>query len=382
MKKAICLIIVLAMALFNGCKIPIEDISDENGLGSIDVNRENEDTDDKSVAVKNVTHTKAPEGGTNEDDDSENESKDDNEDSSADDNKSEVSDQYIYVTVYYKDGDNLLVPLTRRIKKEEGIAKAALNSMVKNEENSNEIKDLGLYTVLPEGTSILGMNIKDGTAIVDFNSNILNYEDSSAEKSIVAGVVYCLTEFSTIKGVRFLINGREQESLKYGTDISDVMSRENVLINSDKVNLAQKVKKVDIYRYKYLGDKNEYIIPFSIEYIGVEEEKLPAEIIRMLAVKPEEQSISTQIPEGTELIDSRINNSTIVLNFNKKIKSYGGGSAREMGILNQILYTMKQIRGIDRVKILIEGKEDTLPEGTDLSKEFVLPSHINKRDII
>jgi germination protein M len=365
MKKIMCLILVLAIAVLSGCKIPIEEINDANGLEGLDVNKEIEDKDDESVAVKGAVHTEEPEGSKDE------EYYDELED----------PDEYIYVTVYYKDGDNLLVPLTRRIKKEEGIAKAALGCMVGNGENSDVIKDLGLYTVLPEGTLIRGMNIKDGTAIVDFNSNILNYEDVSAEKNIVAGIVYCLTEFSTIKGVKFQIDGREQESLKFGTDVSKDLSRENVLINSDKVNLAEKVKKVDIYRYKYLDEKYEYILPFSIEYIGVEEEKLPAEIIRMLAVKPEDQKITTQIPDGTELIGSRIDNSILVLDFNKKIKSYGG-SAREAGILNQILYTMKQIKGIDRVKILIEGKEDSLPEGTDLSKEIVLPMQINKKDII
>ena len=368
MKKIICFIIVLAITFLSGCKIPIEQIDDANDLEGLNANKEIEDTDDEFVVVKGAVHTEEPKDSKNEADDNE-------------DYELEDPGEYIHVTVYYKDGDNLLVPLTRRIKKEEGIAKAALGCMVKNDENSDEIKDLGLYTVLPEDTSILGMNIKDGTAIIDFNSNILNYEDASAEKNIVAGIVYCLTEFNTIKDVKFLIDGREQESLKFGTDVSKVMSRENILINSDKVNLAEKVKKVDVYRYKYLDGENEYILPFSIEYIGVEEEKLPTEIVRMLATKPEEQKITTQIPDGTGLIDSRVDNSTLVLNFNKKIKSYGG-SAREAGILNQILYTMKQIKGIDRVKILIEGKEDSLPEGTDLSKEIMLPLQINKKDIM
>ena len=60
MKKIMCLILVLAIAVLSGCKIPIEEINDANGLEGLDVNKEIEDKDDESVAVKGAVHTEEP----------------------------------------------------------------------------------------------------------------------------------------------------------------------------------------------------------------------------------------------------------------------------------------------------------------------------------
>ena len=53
----------------------------------------------------------------------------------------------------------------------EGIGRAALGSLVDNDELRVELAEKGLRASLPEGTEILGMTINDGLAKVDFNSN-------------------------------------------------------------------------------------------------------------------------------------------------------------------------------------------------------------------
>jgi len=47
--------------------------------------------------------------------------------------------------------------------------------------------------------------------------------------------------------------------------------------------------------------------------------------------------------------------------------------------LKQILYSMKQLKNIEKIRILIEGKKDHLPEGTDISGEMLLPVEINRQ---
>lgn len=380
MKRIICLIIVLSVTFLYGCQIPTDKITeDETSVSSLNGGKEvmnpegtiNSEgiTGGNTSGIDNNT-LGGKDNGALGDVDTMGESERKEEDG-------KKEETMIAVTAYYRDSDNQLIPLTRDIYKEEGIAKAALKSMVGSDLNRNAIEPLGLYTVLPEGTEILGMNIKDGIATIDFNDRILDYQDEAAENSIVAGVVYCLTEFKTIDGVKILIEGMEKESLKYGTDISNTLGRDNVLINSDKVNLADKLKKVDVYLFKYINGKNEFILPVSMEYIGVSENQLPGEIIRMLSAKPSNERIYSQIPSGVEVLDSKIEESLLVLNLNKEIKNYGG-TAREEGILKQILYSMKQIKGIDRIQILIEGKKDNLPEGTEISRELLLPTEINR----
>jgi len=61
------------------------------------------------------------------------------------------------------------------------------------------------------------------------------------------------------------------------------------------------------------------------------------------------------------VLGSRIEGNLLILDFNKEIKNYGG-TAREEGILKQILYSMKQLKNIEKIRILIEGKKDHLPK--------------------
>jgi germination protein M len=70
----------------------------------------------------------------------------------------------------------------------------------------------------------------------------------------------------------------------------------------------------------------------------------------------------------------------LTINVNNAVKSYGGGNAREEGIINQVLYTMKQIDGVRWVKLLIDGKESELPEGTDIKNNLLVPEFINVKD--
>ncbi|HOM01964.1 MAG TPA: GerMN domain-containing protein [Acetivibrio sp.] len=380
MKKLTCVIIALLITFLYGCQIPTDkSTEDENGINSSNIDKEVINLDDAMNAENAAGYNDAEDLGTLSNDTDKRvlgtvgPSAGNGENEEKSEEKSKIA-----VTVYYRDSDNHLIPITRDIYKEEGIAKASLKCMIDNDLNRSEVKTLGLYPVFPEGTEILGMNIKDGIATVDFNSSILEYKDKAAENNIVAGIVYCLTEFKTIDGVKILIEGMEKEKLQYGTDISGILDRDNVLINSDKVNLADKLKKADIYMFKYINDKNEFILPVSMEYIGVSKEQLPGEIIRMLALKPANERIYSLIPSGVEVLGSRIEEGLLTLDLNKEIKNYGG-TAREEGILKQILYSMKQLKNVDRIRILIEGKKDHLPEGTDISGELLIPAEINRQ---
>lgn len=359
MKKFFLLGLVMLTVLLSGCQIPVDKIVSDN-------------PEDKKVNATTAEPKKTDDINSIKED-SRNEAPKETAASPG------ITTGMIEVTVYYKDQKGVLIPVTRSIKKEEGIAKAVLRSMVDNETNRGQAKDYGLIPVFPENTDVKGISIKEEIATVDFNEHVLNYTDKKSEQSIVSAIVYALTEFKTIKGVKILINGKEYKTLKYGTDVSTVLSRKNILINAEKVNLEDKIKKVDIYLFKNINENTEYILPVSVGYIGVEEKDLPGEIIRQLLRKQDDGSFNSYLTQETELLESRIEKNLLILDFNSGIKSYGGGTARESAIIEQILYSMKQMEGVEKVQIMIEGKKGDLPEGSDISKPLPIPNGINKR---
>ncbi|NLL07285.1 MAG: GerMN domain-containing protein [Clostridiaceae bacterium] len=382
MKNFLCFLLITGVVLISGCKNPLSELDNiQTRIDNIETLKEQDliDVSDATEVSENSKDAKKDEIDRDVVSKVAKEDKPKTKEQVSDQNSSsdKTANEILTITAYYKDSENVLIPVTRKIEKEEGVAKAAIKTMIENETNREALRPLGLKPVLPEGTEILGINIENGIAIIDFNSKLLGYSTARDENNIITSIVYSLTEFETINAVRILINGYVKEELKYSGDISGTLKRDNILINSDKLNTDSKTMKLDVYLFKYLENKHEKLLPVSMEYIGVSKDKLPMEIVGSLSKEPKDPNLYTQMPENARLLDSSISDEVLTLNFSKEIKNYGGNS-REEGLIKQILYTMKQINGIKKIRILIEGKKDDLPEGTDISKPLLIPDKINK----
>ena len=68
-------------------------------------------------------------------------------------------------------------------------------------------RDGGLSTQIPRGTRLLGVSIENGVASVDFTSDYGAGAGSRSLQLRLAQVVYTLTQFPTVRAVRFELNG-------------------------------------------------------------------------------------------------------------------------------------------------------------------------------
>jgi len=360
MKRFILFILLLVMGIsFVSCTLPGID----KATGSDPEGNENEEMS------KDVLEDDTGESGTSEE--SSNVPKSEETVSNGSDGNTTTS-----ITLYYQDGMGYLIPVTRQIPKQEGIARAAVNGLIDNSQNREELMYYGLYPVIPKGTEVRGIDIDDGIAEIDFNENILNYESAKAERNIICSLVYTLTGFKTITGVKVLVNGINPDSLKFSTDVSGILDRGNILINTGKINLEEGVGKSDVYYIRQGIDQRSYYVPVSYEHDIVANEDKPAEIMDLYGREPGNNDLQSLIPKGTELTESSIEGDVLALNFNHSIKNYGG-TASEDAIIRQIMYSMKQIKGINKLRIAIEGERTHLPEGTDISRDLILPAYIN-----
>jgi hypothetical protein len=66
----------------------------------------------------------------------------------------------------------------------------------------------GLRSQIPAGTTLLGLRISSGTATVDLSSSFESAATPSAMPQRIAQVVYTLTQFPAVTGLRFEIDGR------------------------------------------------------------------------------------------------------------------------------------------------------------------------------
>jgi germination protein M len=162
--------------------------------------------------------------------------------------------------VYYQDNYGYLVPVTRTVPMEEGIARATLNLMVQGAYNDMEAARLGLRTVIPEGTDIeLDINA-EGVARINLGKNAMNCADAASEANMVSAVVQTLTEFPTVEKVTFLVGGMETEELTHGTSISGEFTRGTLNLESSASISPGEAKTVMLY---FPGDASSVLVPVT-----------------------------------------------------------------------------------------------------------------------
>jgi germination protein M len=291
--------------------------------------------------------------------------------SSADDKSS------LLLTLYYKNKEGLIVPVTRKVQKQEGLAKAAISGLIDDAVTREQLDYYGLSPVLPKGTKIKGINIKDKVAVIDFSKDFLNFSSKQDEQSAVSSIVYTLTGFTTVSDVKIRVEGKEMSTLKNGTDLSVLRNRNNTLVNAGDTELKDGCIKWDAY-YVADGSNNiNYLVPVSIQVPQSDLNGVPGLIFDELSKNPGDSAYFTSIPQGTKLLSFGQQGSTAVLDFSGDITKYGG-SAKEDSLLDQIYYTISQMKGIQKVKILVDGKEKAFPEGTEVASAKNIPLTFNK----
>lgn len=283
----------------------------------------------------------------------------------------------VLITLYYRTKEGLLVPVTRKVSKQEGLAKAAINGLVDQALTREQLDYYGLYPVLPKGTTIRGLSIKNGNAIIDFSKEFLNSANKNDEQMILSSVVYTLTGFKTISNVEIRVEGKTLDRLANGTDLSKICNRQNTFINTEETALKDGCVKCDLYYMVYGNKEQNYLMPVSKQIEKTEDNQIPIMMFSELVKKPSEAKYFTSFPEGTKLLSYDEQSGLVTMDFSSQICNYGG-SEKEQSLLNQIYYTVSQLKGIKSVKILIDGKENTLPEGTEVAAAKILPGTINK----
>lgn len=76
---------------------------------------------------------------------------------------------------------------------------------------------------------------------------------------------------------------------------------------------------------------------------------------------------SEVIPSQIEILSVQWNGRELIVDVSEEITSYGGGNATEYEVVSQLLAMAFSIPEVESFTLLIEGEEDHLPEGTQIS---------------
>lgn len=138
--------------------------------------------------------------------------------------KNEKVEKSLNVKVYYPDDSGTkLVEVDREIIVDDSVDKytAAVESLMEDPGEEN------LTTIFPKSAGIRSVTINGDLATVDFDGNIAKgfVGGSTGEEFLIGSIVNTLTNFPEIKRVKFLVDGKEIETLSGHMDLSLPLER-------------------------------------------------------------------------------------------------------------------------------------------------------------
>jgi germination protein M len=122
----------------------------------------------------------------------------------------EAANELVTYQVWWANDDGLFVSYRTQARTPR-VGTAAIEAVLEGPE-SFELEH-GLTTAVPEGTQLLGLTIDDAIARVDLTSEFESGGGSASMQMRLAQIVYTITQFPTVEGVVFSLDGEPVEVL-------------------------------------------------------------------------------------------------------------------------------------------------------------------------
>jgi len=113
----------------------------------------------------------------------------------------------IDLAVYLLRGGRL-VPVQRQVPATLAVARAAMTALLAGPTSAESAAPSSLTTLIPSGTQLLDIALANGVAVVDLTGQFESGGGAAAMFGRLAQVVYTLTQFPTVTGVTFRLDGQ------------------------------------------------------------------------------------------------------------------------------------------------------------------------------
>lgn len=270
----------------------------------------------------------------------------------------ENAGETVATVVYYQDGDNYLVPVTRQIPKTDGIAKATLSMMVKSPENDMQAARLGLRTVVPEGTTF-DIDIRDGRANVNLSKEALSCASAAEENLMVEAVTNTMMCFASVEEVTLQFDGQKRSKLTFGTDVSGVFASAAPNLESIET-FAEDAKQVSLY---FPSQTGRLLVPVTRTVYSNAD---PTTAMLELAKGPRDDSgLERALPETCGIKNVTMKDGIVTVDFTKEFASAMQSADGGRQAIRAILFTCSQFPGVQKVQVLVEGEKQELQPETE-----------------
>lgn len=192
----------------------------------------------------------------------------------------------------------------------------------------------GFRSIIPSGTEIKSIEIKEGLLKINFSKEILEIDESLEEK-MLESIVYSLTSIDGIKGILIYVEDELLTVLpKTNTNLPSILTRDLGVNKVYDIVNTKDITKTTVY---YIGKNNDdyYYVPVTkINNNGKDKVKI---IIDELSSGPIcEDNLMSFMNLNTELLNYEIIENNMYLTFNDSILN----NIEEKSILEEVVYSI------------------------------------------
>ncbi len=254
-----------------------------------------------------------------------------------------------------------IIPVRYPIPWEDGIARAALNLMTDGR-MPPALSGAGLAPLLPPGTEILGLTIRDGLARVDFNRAFLLYV-AAREQQLLRALTYTLTGFPTVNRVEIMVEG---EKLPVPGGILDRAGG----LNREGAGNQGKLDQVTLYFIHNTG-RRAFFVPVA-RNIQPAAERINTVVRELLRGPAPASALRSAVPPGLTLLRTELSGARLRLHLSGEQPIAEADAFRD-----QLALTLTELSGITEVEVLHNGKPLQIP-GATLPPVFSRPQSWNE----
>lgn len=251
-------------------------------------------------------------------------------------NKIEYISNDIVGTIYLVDSNNYVARTSIPTCKCEGvdIAKDLLEGLI-IDGNKSDIIPNGFRSILPSGTSILNLELKDKTLTINFSKELLEVSPNE-ERKMIESIVYTLTSIKGIDKIKIQVDSSPLTKLPNSKEQLSEELDKNYGINKtyDLVTTNNIISYTTYYVNKY--NNNEYYVPVT-KYINNKDNDIIKIIIKELSSSPiYETNLMSYLNAGAVLEDYELLDNNLKLNFNELLLN----DINKKNLLEEVIYTI------------------------------------------
>lgn len=190
---------------------------------------------------------------------------------------------------------------------------------------------LSLSALIPENVTLNKVDVKDNIVIVDFSKEFLNIKEH--DEKIVEAIVYSILDLNQVKGVTITVEGETLTHLPSSkTKLPSILTKQFGINKQYDLKDRNNINKVVVY-YLEEVDQDVYYVPVT-KYVNDSRDKIKIIVDSLTSSYIYEPNLMSFLNQDTKLLDYKIEDNLMILNFNDSIFT------DQSQILEEVVYSI------------------------------------------